>query len=44
MNEQVPVSPAMFQPSQVEADRMLDRLLWWTLALRVARAVPPRLS
>jgi hypothetical protein len=29
MNEQLPVSRALFQPAQVAADRMLDRLLWW---------------
>jgi NAD(P)H-dependent FMN reductase len=37
MNEPLPVAPALFQPSQMAADRMLDQLLWWTHALKTAR-------
>jgi len=42
MNEQVPVDPALFQLSQVAADRMFDQLLWWTRALKDARSASPR--
>jgi hypothetical protein len=42
MNEQVPVDPALFQLSQMAADRMFDQLLWWTRALKAARSTSPR--
>jgi hypothetical protein len=38
MNEQVPVDPVLFQPSQMAADRMFDQLLWWAHALKTARS------
>lgn len=38
MNEPVPVDPELFKPSKPAADAMLDQLIWWTKALKVARA------
>lgn len=37
MNDQAPVDPARFAPVQQSADTMLDQLVWWTDALKVAR-------
>ena len=42
MNEQVPVDPVLFQPSQMAADRMFEQLLWWARALKNARAAARR--
>ncbi len=38
VNEQTPVKPELFEPVQKAADAMIDQLLWWTKALKVARA------
>ena len=37
MNQEVPVDPTLFQPSQPSADRMIDQLIWWAHALKTAR-------
>lgn len=37
MNEEAPVNPQRFKTVQSAADMMLDQLLWWTDALKVAR-------
>ena len=37
MKEQVPVNPELFKPSQVQAERLLDQLIWWARALKAAR-------
>jgi NAD(P)H-dependent FMN reductase len=37
MTHEVPVDPALFQPSQASADRMIDQLIWWGQALKTAR-------
>jgi NAD(P)H-dependent FMN reductase len=38
MKDEAPVDAARFQPVQQAADGMIDQLLWWTRALRDARA------
>lgn len=37
MQEQAPVDPARFAPVQQSADAMIDQLVWWSSALKVAR-------
>ena len=37
MNEPTPVNPDLFKPSKAAADALLDQLVWWAKALKVAR-------